>query len=539
MKRKKYLEWLPAAALLTAAVCFLVSCRMPDGSFPPESDGSTASESVISDAWGIDPSVFSDTASVCPPPPFSSDEEGVSSDESAASSDENSSSDEEKASSDVEDTSSGSLPPEIVSQPVSLTVPRGGSVKISVKAKGKGLKYKWYFKKDGKGSFSARKGFTHASETVRHDGKWEKLLYYCTVTDSSGNTAASETASITLEKVMRILAVGDSICRGGRNSHKGFVGDLGLPYLNLGQNGATLSTKETSVTNIPQQLAEVDDYKPDIIIADGGVNDYIYSVPLGTVPKKPVSDPRRLSDDTLATAMGGLQRLFALMKSKFPEAKRYFVITHKTTQRLPTKVNGKYIFTEKDRYIDWTVTPNKAGYTQQELHDATVACCKIYGVEVIDIYKNSSLNTADSQYCSSTSFNDDPSVTDREYVDIDGVHPLDRGYLKCYVPLIARKIKAARQSAVIPLEIIRQPKSTTVSPGDAITVSLKASGTGLQYQWYFKKQGQTDFSEWKNRTHDSETVTPNDTWNGIQLYCLVTDKSGKSLRSDVITVSFR
>lgn len=446
---------------------------------------------------------------------------------------------QEEVSSEETEPSSTTEPPKITTQPKSAAVSKNSSVKISVKAKGKGLKYQWYFKTDAETDYSARKGLTHASETVKHDGTWNELRCYCLVTDSAGNTAASDAAIITLEKPMKLLAVGDSICRGGRNSRKGFVGDLGLPYVNLGQNGATLSTKETAVTNIPEQLAGVSDYTPDIIIADGGVNDYIYNAPLGKVPTAMAASVNKLSDDDLATAMGGLQKLFVLMRSNFPHAKRYFVITHKTTQRVPKVENGKYVYTDNDRYVDWTVTKNKAGYTQKELHDAIVSCCKVYGVEVIDIYQNSALNTADLTYCSDTSYFDDPTVTDRECVDIDGVHPLDKGYSEYYLPLIRKQIKTTPQAAALPLEILIQPTSKGITLGDPLTVSLKASGTKLSYQWFYQKAGQTSFSEWKGRTHESETVTPNASWNGIQLYCVVTDSQGETVKSNIITVTVK
>ena len=508
----KRISALLVAAVLTVSLVGITACGRIDYSDIHRAQSSSESSDVSSERIDTESTGSDDSSDI---PDMASSEDMVSS-----------------------NVSSAVALPEITTQPKSLSVTKGGSVKISVKAKGKGLKYQWYFKKSGQSEYSAWKGYTKSSATVTHDGKWEELLYYCMITDSTGNSAVSDTAIITLQRQMRVLAVGDSICRGGRNSHKGFVGDLGLTYLNLGQNGATLSTKETKVTNIPKQLSDEKDFQPDIVIADGGVNDYIYNVPLGTVPTRPVSDPNKLSDKTLATAMGGLQRLFALMSSKYPNAQRYFVITHKTTQRIPTKVNGKYVYTDQDKYVDWTVTKNKAGYTQQELHDAIVACCKVYDVEVIDVYTKSALNTADPKYRSQTSYSDDPSATDSEYVDIDGVHPLDRGYREFYIPLIRKQVKAS-QNAAVQLEIVRQPVNQSITLGDSVTLSVKASGSNLKYQWFYKKAGQTAFSEWKGRTHDSETVTPNDSWDGIQLYCVVVDGNGKSLQSDTVTVKVK
>ena len=88
------------------------------------------------------------------------------------------------------------------------------------------------------------------------------------------------------------------------------------------------------------------------------------------------------------------------------------------------------------------------------------------------------------------------------------------------------------------LKITTQPVNQTIKLGNALTLLLKAEGSGLTYQWYFKKSGQSSFTKWTNRTHASETVTPNESWNGIQLYCVVKDSAGKSVQSNTIKVTF-
>ncbi len=96
---------------------------------------------------------------------------------------------------------------------------------------------------------------------------------------------------------------------------------------------------------------------------------------------------------------------------------------------------------------------------------------------------------------------------------------------------------AATITIVSAIKITSQPQSKTIHQGDSLTLSVKATGSGLTYQWYFKKKGASAWSVWNGRTHASETVTPNSTWNGIQLYCLVKDGSGNSVKSDTVTVT--
>ena len=88
------------------------------------------------------------------------------------------------------------------------------------------------------------------------------------------------------------------------------------------------------------------------------------------------------------------------------------------------------------------------------------------------------------------------------------------------------------------ITITQQPESQTVIKGKSLTVSVSAQGTGLSYQWYYKKKGQESFSVWKGRVSAKETVTPNDTWDGIQLRCLIKDSSGNSVTSEAATITF-
>ena len=101
------------------------------------------------------------------------------------------------------------------------------------------------------------------------------------------------------------------------------------------------------------------------------------------------------------------------------------------------------------------------------------------------------------------------------------------------------KSNSAVITLVKELLITQQPSSKTITLGDTLTLSVKAQGTGLSYQWYYKKRGTSSWIKWNNRTHASEKVTPNATWDGIRLYCKVTDVTGKAMNSDtaIITVN--
>ena len=258
---------------------------------------------------------------------------------------------------------------------------------------------------------------------------YNNSMLYTRIVKKDGTQVWREWATGDGRTVLKILALGDSICRGYRNNEKGFVGDLGHYYRNIGLSSATISNSRTDVTNIPDQLMNLTDYEPDIIIADGGVNDYQRNVPMGDIPTVPITTDEAAGALNRDTVMGGLQCLFYQMIAKYPKAQRFFLLTHKTTANLNSTV------------CDWTVTKNNAGYTQTELFDAIKKVCAIYGVKVIDVFGESMINTAFSQYKSTTAYNTDKSVTYTEFVDTDGIHPLDYGYLHGYVPLVNQAIQ--------------------------------------------------------------------------------------------------
>lgn len=237
-----------------------------------------------------------------------------------------------------------------------------------------------------------------------------------------------------IQPALNILTLGDSIALGVRNGNRGFVGDLGMPYINIGVSGASISTVRTNYKNVFTQLIDYQSanpsYVPDCIIADGGINDYISSAPMGDIPNVPAMDDTEAEALDKSTLMGATGYLFYKMIKLYPRAQRYFVIVHK----IKRGENNVYYPTHTRPGIE---------YTQEDMHDALVKVCGVYGVKVVDVYKDSMLNTAFSQYVSPTAYSTDPSVTDLYFTDTDGLHPLALGYREAYVPLVKLALMGA------------------------------------------------------------------------------------------------
>lgn len=85
--------------------------------------------------------------------------------------------------------------------------------------------------------------------------------------------------------------------------------------------------------------------------------------------------------------------------------------------------------------------------------------------------------------------------------------------------------------------ITKQPKSVSVVGGKTAKVSVTATGEGLTYQWYFKNAGAQKFSLTKAYTGKTYSVKMNASRAGRQVYCVITDKNGDFIESNVATLN--
>ena len=257
-----------------------------------------------------------------------------------------------------------------------------------------------------------------------------------------------------------VLSMGDSICYGARNDHKGFMGDLALIRDDVSYPGARLSNTRIGsgyyfciyeqFLHFLADITKTAGYAPDVLISNGGINDYGNNVALGDIPTSPVTTDEEAELLNKATICGSLQYLFYLWIKHYPQAQRFFLLTH------------------KDKTKPWTKNYTN-GYTQTEMNEAIKAVCALYGVKVIDVFGESMINSAFSQYISPIPYSTDPTVTDKYYVDNDGVHPLDLGYREGYVPLVRKALALATH----------KPQITDFS-GDVVRLRQLTTGEKLK-----------------------------------------------------------
>ena len=100
---------------------------------------------------------------------------------------------------------------------------------------------------------------------------------------------------------------------------------------------------------------------------------------------------------------------------------------------------------------------------------------------------------------------------------------------------VTRKVTAVTKPT-----ITTQPFSKTAYEGDTVRFTVKASGTGLSYQWYYRENSS---SSWKKTsltgaTTDALSVLAKTTRNGFQYRCKITNAAGY-VYTNIVTLTVK
>ena len=83
-----------------------------------------------------------------------------------------------------------------------------------------------------------------------------------------------------------------------------------------------------------------------------------------------------------------------------------------------------------------------------------------------------------------------------------------------------------------------EPADVITHSGEVVRFSVKAAGKGrLQYRWYYKKAEAADWSIWKNHSEPTLLAAANDSWQGMQVKCVISDDSGDSVETRTASIS--
>ena len=360
---------------------------------------------------------------------------------------------------------------EMISQPSNVTVSVNQRTEFTVEAKGDNLTYQWYYKKAGSSEWNKWNGHSTASTSAISNVTWDGMQVYCKVTDEYGNFVDSKPASITIRQPLRITVqpsentvdLGDSItlslkAEGIGLTYQWYYKKVGQISFNKWNN--RIHASETVTPNVTWNGIQL-----YCVVKDKAGN----TVKSNTIKVTVTQELKIITQPINKTIKFGDNISLSLKVQGIGLTYQWYY--KKTGQTSFNKWNGRTHASE-------TCTPNATWN----------------GIQLYCIVKDSSDNQVQSNIIT----------------------------VKVNLPVII---------------ITQQPQNQSIIAGNSITLSVKATGSGLRYQWYFKKKGQTSFNIWNGRTHAAETVSPNSTWDGIQLYCKITDGAGATVNSATVTIN--
>lgn len=235
-----------------------------------------------------------------------------------------------------------------------------------------------------------------------------------------------------------VYAFGDSIVYGHKTPKQSFMqliaNDYSIKLNMMAKNGATIMP---SKNHILSQINNAPAIAPDFVVFEGYTNDAYGSVETdsfnsdGTNKDVTQCYGEITADGTTEfdtnTFCGAFEQTIYAMKQKWQTSKFVFVTIHKSGAR-----NMEI---------------------QTKLHDLSVAICKKWNVEVVDMFTDSTLDTTDAEQMS------------KYMIDGKGSHPNVAACKEFYIPVVVSKLENLCDNG------------TEVSPSPSPTVSPTASPT--------------------------------------------------------------
>ncbi len=443
----------------------------------------------------------------------------------------------------------------ITQQPVDTQVPAGETISVTVQAEGEGLQYQWYMKHPNGTSFgiSTITGDTYSYKMVASkDGR----QVYCIITDKYGNRMRTETATLSMIKSVITITQqpGNSVVAEGETVSTTVVAEgEGLKYQWYVKNpGSSVFTKSSITTSTYSYTMTAGKSGRQVycVITDK----YGVTVQTETVVLSMITITRQPVDTEVAPG----EMLFVTVKAEGKGLKYQWYVKNPGSET----------------FIKSSITTNVYSYTMNAAKDGRQVYCVItdkYGNSVTTdtvtlTMKKSVVTIIDQELCLTAPKGQTVSVT----IEAQGDGLTYKWYFKnpggkafalssitgktysytmtagkdgrqvyCvitdkYGNSVTTEIFTLTMSEAI--VITQQPVDTAVREGETIDVTVEAEGEGLKYQWYVKNPGGKTFSK-SSITGKTYSYTMTAGKDGRQVYCLITDKYGNTMKTEVVTLT--
>ena len=451
---------------------------------------------------------------------------------------------------------------QIDTQPKNVKVAAGKVASATVKARGEGLTYQWYVKDKDDSAF-VKSSIKASTYSVTMDASKNGRQLYCIIQDIDGNQLKTKTVTFTLESSFKITSQPTTAVapEGAIATVKLTASGEGLTYKwyykNKDASDFSLTTSFTGNTYSVAMDASRNGRQVYCVVTDK----YGVSAKSSTAtlymgnPAKITSQPVNVSvlkGKTATVKVGasgdGLTYKWYFKNkgaSAFSLTTSYIGNTYSIAMD-PSRSGRQVYCVVSDKYGNSvktnTVTLNMAAalkITSQPVNvtvsKGATATVKVGASGDGLTYKWYFKNKGASAFSLTTSFTGntysvamDPSRSGRQVYCV-----ISDKYGNSV------KTNTVTLNMATALKITSQPVNVTVSKGATATVKVGASGDSLTYKWYFKNKGASAFSLTTSFTGNTYSVAMDPSRSGRQVYCVVSDKYGNSVKTNTVTLNMK
>ena len=443
---------------------------------------------------------------------------------------------------------------EITKQPVNAWAYDGESAKVSVTAAGDGLTYQWYYKNVGDEEFTASTTKT-ASYSLKMNADRDGHQVYCEVIDAHGNILKSDTVTLDTRFKPVITKQPESVTASDLEKISFSIeatGD-GLTYQWYYRNAGTTTWKEAASKDVEyntemqatrdgrQVYCEVKDAYGNSISS----NTVTMRLPVVKISTQPVStwayDGENVAVGVEATG-DGLTYTWYYKNASSSSFKQSSLTTPIYAVKATESTDGRQVYcvvtdaygntaksdtvTLDTRFV-LSITQHPQSVTASAGKTITFTVTAMGdGLEYRWYYRNAGMEEWTEAASTKASYSTEMQAARNG----------------CEIYCVVKDAYGNSESSAVAkmslpvVEITKQPTNAAAYEGEKVTISVTATGDGLEYAWYYKNVGESEFTE---ATIETETYSliVNEECDGRQVYCRVTDKYGRYEDSETVTLT--
>ena len=430
----------------------------------------------------------------------------------------------------------------IKTQPKSASAVEGEKVTISLKATGDGLKYQWYYKSGSK--FKACSGTGKSSYSITMTQARAGREMYCVITDKYGNKVQSNTVTLGMKIDISKQPTSDSASVGEKVSfsvsatgadltyqwYYSWEGEF-LPSSDVGKASYSITMTQAragremyciitdkfgnsvktdtvtmylgaTITQQPKSVQVKNGEKATIgltAIGEGLTYQWYYKWKGKYLPSSDVGQPTY--SITMNESRAG-RDMYCVITDKYGTSVKSDVVTLGMAVSIPKQPTSVTVANGKKATISLTATGEGLKYQWYYSWKGKFLPSSDVGKATYSITMTQD-RAGREMYC---------VITDK----------------------YGNSVQTDTVTLAMKLAITKQPASTSASLGKSAKFSLAATGAGLTYQWYYSWEG--EFLPSSDVGKASYSITMTQARAGREMYCIITDKFGNSVKTDTVTM---